>query len=114
MGYAGTYALSQESNLPENNVIIAISTSSANQMIKKENIDVFLKNDIIELQLWNYEPIVINEIVDFVSLYLTLKDIEDTRIEREIQKVLDKQFIDIALNRLEVFETLEKILNSNV
>lgn len=93
-GYAGTYALSRISHLLENNVAIAMSASTVKKMMREDDLEIhdsklFLNNKMIELELWHYAPVVKNEMVDILSLYMTLKDTEDPRIEKELQAIIN-------------------------
>lgn len=81
------------SHLSEDGVAIAISASTVNQMIREDDLEIydsklFLNNKMIEMEIWYYAPVVKNEMVDILSLYITLKDTEDTRIEKELQAII--------------------------
>lgn len=48
--------------------------------------------NMIELELWNYSPFSFNneDTVDPISLYYTLKDSDDPRIEMKLDEILYK------------------------
>lgn len=82
-------------HLLEEDIAIAMSASDVNQLIEEADIQMyksklFLNDQMIELEMWHYQPIVKNEMVDPISLYMTLKDTEDPRIEKELQKIIKK------------------------
>lgn len=88
---SGLAALSQISLLDNFDTVYAISKKSFNEILTMDesiNYSLFEKRifDSPELQLWDYQPFSIGEtnIVDPISLYLSLKDVEDPRIEIEI------------------------------
>jgi len=93
---AGLEALSKISMLnPPNHKVRAISSNN----FTEQNIRVIINEDIIkdanlvQLEIWNYNPkyFVKNNTVDILSLYLTLKESKDERIEKEIQQLVRKE-----------------------
>jgi hypothetical protein len=93
---AGLEALSKTSML--NPTIYKVRAISSNHF-KEQNIKVIINEDIIKdsnlvkLEIWKYDPkyFVKNNIVDILSLYLTLKESKDERIEKEIKQLLRKE-----------------------
>jgi len=80
-------ALSVYSNITNHKSIFAIEKSYFNRIIEKDAFKVYEKEydtDLIELELWRYAPQSIqNDIVDKISLYLSLQDkldLEDSRL----------------------------------
>lgn len=94
-GYTGAFALGKMTHLLEEDIAIAMSASDVYQLIEEADIQtyeskLFWDKNMIELEIWHYQPIVKNEMVDTISLYMTLKDTEDPRIEKELQKIIKK------------------------
>ncbi|MGX7197603.1 hypothetical protein [Enterococcus olivae] len=90
---AGTLALAKLSMLAEDREIFAISNKKFNWIVKNEPISYYETSleGFTELQIWRYEPIKNqNNIVDPISLYLTLKDSTDPRIELELSEVVNE------------------------
>lgn len=42
------------------------------------------------IEIWSYPPLSVNGVVDELSLYLTLKDDEDPRVEKELENMMNK------------------------
>ncbi|MFI3621170.1 hypothetical protein [Vagococcus fluvialis] len=73
--------------------MIDTSASKIDQIIEKGSVDaydnnIFLNSDMITLQLLIYEPIIKYEKIDIISLYLTLKDLDEPRVEKGLEKLL--------------------------
>ena len=49
-------------------------------------------NDYVEIELWKYNPSIYtaDEMVDIVSLVQSLKDVEDERVEMQIEEVMEE------------------------
>lgn len=49
-------------------------------------------NDYVEIELWKYNPSVYmsDEMVDIVSLVQSLKDVEDERVEMQIEEIIEE------------------------
>ena len=49
-------------------------------------------NNYVEIELWTYNPSVYtsDEMVDIVSLVQSLKDVEDERVEMQIEEIMEK------------------------
>ena len=91
---AGLSALSHYSMLGEpRNPVYALSTKQWNTL-KKSNV---LKKvpvqdyDTCEIEVWNYDPQLFAEdhIVDRLSLYLSLKNTKDERVEAALDHLMD-------------------------
>lgn len=89
-------ALSKYANISSSNLVYALEKEYFNKYINKNNqIKTYEKqydNDLIEIELWTYSPELIqSNVVDPISLYLSLKDninSEDTRLSDAIEKLL--------------------------
>ncbi|MFS0942607.1 hypothetical protein ACFC3E_06490 [Enterococcus thailandicus] len=95
--FAGEAALSRWSNLAIYEDVFAISSKSfeeAFRNLEMSNRKMFeIKvGDMVEVELWSYSPFSISDddIVDPISLYYSLKDSEDPRIEMELDELLYK------------------------
>jgi len=55
-----------------------------------ENIDIIKDENLVEIQIWEYNPRIFTKksIVDIVSLYASLKEENDERIEQALEEVL--------------------------
>jgi len=98
---AGLEALSKLSMInPPDHKVKAIYSDDLN----KNNLEVINNKDIIrdenllELQIWEYDPklFTMSDIVDRVSLYASLKNENDERIEQALEEVLreEKWYMD--------------------
>lgn len=49
-------------------------------------------NDYVEIELWKYNPSIYtaDEMVDIVSLVQSLKDVEDERVEMQIEEIMEE------------------------
>lgn len=90
---AGLEALAQISMInPPKHPIRAISY----EQIKKQELKVhknkenFKEEALVELEIWNYDPALLtdNKCVDVMSLYESLKDEKDERVEQTLEDVL--------------------------
>lgn len=90
---AGTEALAELSMInPPGHPVVAMDRMKLNE----EEFEVVHNNDVIkdgklvELELWDYDPLLFsnNHHVDLLSLYLSLKDETDERIEQALEEVL--------------------------
>ncbi len=84
----GINALAHYSNLnPENIENIAVDT------ITYRSMSFTNKNKIegnVRVEIWKYPPLIIDGIVDKLSLILSLKDDKDERVQKEIELILDE------------------------
>jgi hypothetical protein len=94
-------ALSKYTNITDNKIVYAIEKNYFDKVIKKDNeitiYDDEYDNDLIQIELWRYEPymnlINNNNIVDKISLYISLKnkiDIEDSRLNEAINELYNQ------------------------
>jgi MarR family. len=90
---AGLEALAQLSMInPPDHPIVAMGISEYN----REMIDIVKDNDLVndeklvELQLWNYNPKLFSDkqYVDLLSLYISLKENADERVEQALEEAL--------------------------
>jgi predicted transcriptional regulator len=90
---AGLEALSMQSMLnPPKNLVRAISKQKAKD-IKEQiilNRDKIADMNLIELQIWNYEPefLAVNGVVDLVSLVMSVSETNDDRVDIAIEERL--------------------------
>ena len=93
---AGETALSQITMLtPPKAEVAACGThdSLANmKSLPKENLG-FFKNNFVQLQVWKYDPqpLMQNNRIDTVSLYMSLKDSPNERVQACIKEMLEKE-----------------------
>lgn len=91
---AGLMALASLSmiNPPENTVLAIDKKQINNEQIEVINNNDFIKDSdqFVELQLWDYDPKLFSDKkhVDIVSLYASLKDDPDERIEQALEDIL--------------------------
>jgi hypothetical protein len=90
---AGIDALAELSMInPPGHPIMAIDKNK----LDKEQIDVVINKDfikdtkLVELELWDYDPELFsnNRHVDLLSLYASLKEETDERVEQALEEVL--------------------------
>ena len=90
---AGMDALAELSMLnPPDHPIIAIDRNKLNieQVEAVKNRDLIKDSKLVELELWDYDPGLFsnNGHVDLLSLYASLKDETDERVEQALEEVL--------------------------
>lgn len=90
---AGMDALAELSMMnPPDHPIIAIDRNKLNieQVEAVKNKDLIKDSKLVELELWDYDPglFSINGHVDPLSLYASLKDETDERVEQALEEVL--------------------------
>ena len=92
---SGINALANYTNIAgENKKTIAVYKQKKKNLINNiDNSDEDNFKDII--QLWKYDPGILteNKYVDPLSLYLTLRDTDDERIEKELKKLIDELWL---------------------
>lgn len=90
---AGLYALAELSMMnPPDHMVLAIDIKE----LKEEQLEIVKNKDLIkdrklvELQLWDYDPKLFSDKyrVDILSLYASLKDEKDERIEQALEEIL--------------------------
>lgn len=57
---------------------------------KKPNLQLLPLEDIQRVEVWKYPPIASDGYVDKLSLYLTLKDDTDPRVEKELETIINE------------------------
>ncbi|MFI3278309.1 MAG: hypothetical protein SNH13_00125 [Rikenellaceae bacterium] len=82
-------ALAHYSNLNPNDTPSVAIYESEYKKIEKDLVDVNSIEGDVKIEMWRYPPIG-TEIVDKLSLYLTLKDDKDPRVEKELEKMMEK------------------------
>lgn len=105
--FSEEFALSKLSNLASYEEIYAISSKIFEKlfknlgMSKKEVFEVNIGN-LIELELWSYSPFSLSNdwIVNPISLYYSLKNSDDPRIEMELDELLKKRKIIYFIKHL--------------
>lgn len=90
---AGLDALSELSMLnPPNQAVVAISRDEFNQQKIEiiKNKDIIKDSQLVEIQIWEYDPKQVsdNNHVDLLSLYASLKEENDERIEQALEEIL--------------------------
>lgn len=90
---AGAKALSERSFLYESEMTYAVSKKRFAESAKEDwvRFETFDKKipDTSELQIWKYDPTLLNnQLADPISLYLTLQDEEDPRVEQAMKELL--------------------------
>lgn len=88
----GINALAHYSNLnPENSKMYAIDESLFEELSR---VTIFKGLNQIEgnvrIEVWKYPPIISDGYVDKLSLFLTLKDDKDSRVEKELEIMIKK------------------------
>lgn len=93
--YAGETALAKQSmlNFPECTVF-AMDKKSAKNIPKEYLVEpkLMTDSDYVEIELWKYNPGVfaVDKMVDIVSLVQSLKDIDDERVEMQIEELMEE------------------------
>jgi len=93
--YAGETALAKMSmlNYPRHTVY-AMDKKYAKDIIKDAIVEPKLTkdNDYVEIELWKYNPEIysMDSTVDIVSLVLSLNDVEDERVEMQLEKIMEE------------------------
>lgn len=90
---AGLSALAEISMLSDPLLpIYAIGLSKWKYLEQSRNIEIIPNSDgaEIELEVWSYDPLLFSEkkYVDRLSLYLSLRDVSDDRVEAALEKIL--------------------------
>lgn len=91
-------ALSKYTNITNNKSIYAVQKEYFDKIIKEDNsITIYDKeydNNLIQIELWRYSTIINNtNTVDYISLYLSLKDninIDDSRLADAMNELYNK------------------------
>lgn len=90
---SGLSALAYYSMLAEpKNPVIALSSADWKKYFKRTQVSAipFMEPDALEIEIWNYDPLLFgkNDVVDRLSLYLSLKDNHDERIESALNHMI--------------------------
>lgn len=93
--FAGETALAKQSmlNYPRCTVY-ALDKKCVGDIPKEAIVEpkLMTDNDFVEIELWKYNPLfyAANDMVDIVSLVQSLKDVEDERVEMQIEEILEE------------------------
>ena len=93
--FAGETALAKKSMLNYPKCTVFAMDKKLVKNIPQEAIvepKLMTDNDYIEIELWKYNPSVYisDEMVDIVSLVQSLKDVEDERVEMQLEEILEE------------------------
>lgn len=93
---AGLDALGNLSMInPPNHTVVALDKANYDKqkIIHIENKDKIKDMNLVEIQIWDYNPkfFTTNKYVDLVSLYASLKDEKDERIEQALEEILKEE-----------------------
>lgn len=83
----GVEALSHYSMLAGEDVPTKVFTLDE---AKRLDLKTSLMEDLQRIEVWKYPPIASNGYVDKLSLYLTLKDDTDPRVEKELETIINE------------------------
>tara|TARA_R100001143_G_scaffold63594_1_gene73147 strand:- start:5559 stop:6533 length:975 start_codon:yes stop_codon:yes gene_type:complete len=93
---AGVSALSRYSNIsPGRQKVYAMEAKTYRELKNKGEVTDTLFNEVDkQLQIWSYDPTLLtsDDFVDPLSLYLSLKDDPDERVQIEMEKMLEEVF----------------------
>jgi DNA-binding MarR family transcriptional regulator len=95
LSFAGETALAKRSmlNYPKRTVF-AMDKKVVKDIPQEAIVEpkLMTDNDYIEIELWKYNPSVYtsDEMVDIVSLVQSLKDVEDERVEMQIEEIMEE------------------------
>ncbi|MFA6677199.1 MAG: hypothetical protein WCS34_06380 [Bacteroidales bacterium] len=97
---SGVNALAHYSNLnPDENVCVALDNDTFKALKSKNKLKGLNKQDgQMMLEVWKYRPLIFSKYagayyVDKLSLYLSLRNDKDPRIEKELENMLKKMGI---------------------
>lgn len=92
---AGLSALSQKTMLnPPNRKVVALSQKHWAELNKKESLEQISHSGLdlaqVELEIWKYDPRLFTQenTVDSISLYLSLRELQDERVEGELDTLI--------------------------
>ena len=89
---AGISALSHHTMIEESHKTYAISHELWKAMHLEEKIELGDADETtVELETWSYDPTMfaVNGVVDKQSLFLSLRNTEDERVQRELEKMME-------------------------
>ena len=92
---AGETALAKKSMLNDPKCMVYAMDKKRLKEIPQEAIvkpQFVLGNDYVEIELWKYNPsaYMMDDMVDVVSLVQSLKDVDDERVEMQIEEVMEE------------------------
>lgn len=92
---AGETALAKRSMLNDPKCMVYAMDKKRLKEIPQEAIvqpQFVLDNDYVEIELWKYNPsaYMMDDMVDVVSLVQSLKDVDDERVEMQIEEVMEE------------------------
>lgn len=93
---AGLDALAELSMInPADHPVMAIDRSKLNkeQIEVVKNIDLIKDTKLVKVELWDYDPQLFadHDHVDILSLYASLKEVSDERVEQAMEEVLQSE-----------------------
>ena len=86
----GVSALSEYSMLAPENVPTRVLTQPQFKEYCSGGLKAFPTEDMQRIEVWSYPPISKNGFADKLSLYLSLKDNKDPRVEKELELMMKK------------------------
>jgi hypothetical protein len=86
----GISALSHYSMLAPEDVPTRVLTTDHFSELKKNDYPFLPFEDIQRIEVWKYPPLSIDGYVDTLSLYLTLKEDKDPRVEKELETMINE------------------------
>lgn len=96
---AGDTALTEYTNMnPSDQIVFAVDNQTFNLIKKKNKPNIFNEfGGKYVFQIWKYNPNLINRVnqtlyykVDPISLFLTFKDVQDERVQMELEQLINK------------------------
>lgn len=87
---AGTAALSHYSMLAPEEVLTKAVTLDQFAELKRNNHKFYTFEDVQRIEVWKYPPITESAYADKLSLYLTLKDDNDPRVQKELETMINE------------------------
>lgn len=92
---AGETALAKKSMLNDPKCMVYAMDKKRLKEIPQEAIvqpQFVLGNDYVEIELWKYNPsaYMMDDMVDVVSLVQSLKNVDDERVEMQIEEVMEE------------------------
>lgn len=85
----GISALSHYSMLAPEDIPTKVVTTDEFKDLKRRDYPLFDFEDVQRLEVWKYPPLGEEGVVDRFSLYLTLKEDKDPRVEKELETMIN-------------------------
>jgi len=90
---AGTSALAEKTLIAADDLpVYVVTTEQLDELLRKEGVHIVEQKQSadVELEVWHYNPTMLssNQIVDDLSLYLSLRDDEDERIQLGLKELM--------------------------